>query len=121
MGCHWAGARVASGVERWGLLLEATMKAESNPAFKPQIKRGECGFSLIEVMISMVILVIGLLSLLGVFGIAMASTQGSQENNTAKQFAKEAMEGILTVRQTAHISPAEIKNTGSGGIFIPRY
>src|SRR5208282_2801440 len=35
----------------------------------------ERGFSLIEVMISMVVLTVGLISLLGVFGLAMASTQ----------------------------------------------
>lgn len=94
------------------------MKTENNTAFKPQVKPTQRGFSLIEVMVSMAILVIGLLSLLGVFGIAMASTQGSQENNTAKQLANEAMEGILTARETANITWAQINNTGSGGIFV---
>ena len=97
------------------------MKADSNMAFKPRIKRTQQGFSLIECMISMVILLIGLLSLLGVFGIAMASTQTSQENNTAKQLANEAMEGILTARETANITWAQINNTGSGGIFLPGF
>ena len=97
------------------------MKAESDMAFNPHIKRTQRGFSLIEVMISMAILTIGLLSLLGVFGIAMASTQGSQENNTAKQLANEAMEGILTARETANITWAQINNTGSGGIFVPGF
>jgi prepilin-type N-terminal cleavage/methylation domain-containing protein len=94
------------------------VKAESNTAFRPGIRRTQQGFSLIEVMISMAILVIGLLSLLGVFGIAMASTQTSQENATAKQLANEALEGILTARETANISWAQINNTGSGGIFL---
>jgi len=40
-------------------------------------KQAESGFSLIEVMVSMVILTVGLVSLLGVFGLAMASTQTS--------------------------------------------
>ena len=98
------------------------MKAGSNMAFKPHIKRTQHGFSLIECMISMVILMVGLLSLLGVFGIAMASTQTSQENNTAKQLANEAMEGILTARETANISWAQINNTGgAGGIFLPGF
>ena len=94
------------------------MKAADIMAFKPCVKRTERGFSLIECMISMAILTIGLLSLLGVFGLAMASTQTSQENNTAKQLANEAMEGILTARETANITWAQINNTGSGGIFI---
>jgi prepilin-type N-terminal cleavage/methylation domain-containing protein len=110
---------MADQLERSNLLLEATVKAESRMAFKPQIKRRQQGFTLVECMISMAILVIGLLSLLGVFGIAMASTQTSQQNNTAKQLANEAMEGILTARETANITWAQINNTGAGGIFLP--
>ena len=98
------------------------MKAESTTAFKPQVKPSQRGFSLIECMISMAILTIGLISLLGVFGIAMATTQTSQENNTAKQLANEAMEGILTARETANITWAQINNTGgAGGIFLPGF
>jgi prepilin-type N-terminal cleavage/methylation domain-containing protein len=98
------------------------MKAESNMAFKPHIQPAQRGFSLIECMISMVILMVGLLSLLAVFGLAMASTQTSQENNTAKQLADEAMEGILTARETANVSWAQINNTGgAGGIFVPGF
>ena len=94
------------------------MKAECNMAFKPLMKRTQRGFSLIEVMISMAILVIGLLSLLGVFGIALAATQTSQQNTVAKQLANEAMEGILTARETSNITWAQINNTGAGGIFV---
>jgi hypothetical protein len=72
-------------------------------------------------MISMVILVIGLVSLLGVFGMAMAATQTSQENATAKQLANEAMEGVLTARETANVTWAQIQNTGSGGVFLPGF
>jgi hypothetical protein len=35
--------------------------------------------------------------------------------------ADEAMEGILTARETANISWAQINNTGSGGIFLPGF
>ena len=37
------------------------------------------GFTLVEVLISMVVLTIGLVSLLGIFAMAMAKTQGSQQ------------------------------------------
>jgi prepilin-type N-terminal cleavage/methylation domain-containing protein len=98
------------------------VKAKSNTAFRPLIKRTQRGFSLIEVMVSMVILVVGLISLLGVFGIAMAATQTSQENATAKQLANEAMEGILTARETANVTWTQIQNTGpGGGIFLPGF
>ena len=97
------------------------MKAESNNASLQRTRRTDQGFSLIEVMISIALLTIGLLSLLGIFGVAMAATQTSQENNTAKLLADEAMEGILTARETANISWAQINNTGSGGIFLPGF
>jgi prepilin-type N-terminal cleavage/methylation domain-containing protein len=95
------------------------VKADKNKAFRPRISKTQRGFSLIEVMISMVILVIGLVSMLGVFGIAMAATQTSQENGTAKQLANEALEGILTARETANVTWDQIQNTGGGGIFLP--
>jgi len=76
------------------------------------------GFTLIEVMVSMAVMTIGLVSLLGVFGLAMASTQSSQQAAIAKQLADEALEGILTARETANVSWSQIQNTGSGGIFL---
>jgi len=95
------------------------VRAESDTAFRSPVSKTQQGFSLIEVMISMVILVIGLISLLGVFGIALTATQTSQENTTAKQLANEAMESILTARETANISWAQIQNVGAGpGIFL---
>jgi prepilin-type N-terminal cleavage/methylation domain-containing protein len=103
------------------VVLEATVKAESNHASRQRTTETQQGFSLIEVIISMALLTIGLLSLLGIFGVAMAATQTSQENNTAKLLADEAMEGILTARETANISWAQINNTGSGGIFLPGF
>lgn len=69
-------------------------------------------------MISMAIMTVGLVSLLGVFGLAMASTQTSQQNGISKQLANEALEGVLTARETANLTWAQIANTGSGGIFL---
>jgi len=80
--------------------------------------RVQRGFTLIEVMISMTVMTIGLVSLLGVFGLAMASTQGSEQNAIAKQLANEAVEGILTARETANVTWSQIANTGAGGIFL---
>lgn len=95
------------------------MRAKSRSACRARTGQTQSGFSLIEVMISMVILVIGLVSMLGVFGVAMATTQTSQQNAIAKQMANEAMESILTARETANVTWAQIQNTGSGGIFLP--
>jgi len=90
-------------------------------------KQAESGFSLLEVMISMVILTVGLVSLLGVFGLAMATTQTSQENMIAKQLANEAYESIVTARNSSQLSWSQIQNASScgsgvnptsGGIFL---
>jgi type II secretory pathway pseudopilin PulG len=84
----------------------------------------ESGFSLLEVMFSMVIMTVGLVSLLAVMGIAMASTQTSETNAIAKRLANEAMESILTARETANVQWSNIANgtcvVGTGcttGIF----
>jgi len=76
-------------------------------------KQAEGGFSLIEVLISMVILTVGLVSLLGVFGLAMAATQTSQQDMIAKQLANEALESVVTARNTSQISWDDIQNVGS--------
>lgn len=85
------------------------------------VHKPQRGFSLIEVVISMAILTIGLVSLLGVFGIAMASTQGSQQDMIAKQLASEALESVVTARNTAQKQWSDIQNSSDGGIFLNGY
>jgi prepilin-type N-terminal cleavage/methylation domain-containing protein len=94
------------------------VKPKSQSAFQTRIKQTQRGFTLVEVMISMVLLVVGLLSMLGVFGVAMATTQTSQQNGIAKQLANETIESILTARETANVTWSSIQNTGAGGIFL---
>lgn len=87
-------------------------------------KQSQRGFSLLEVVISMVVLTVGLVALLGVFGLAMAATQTSQQDMIAKQLANEALESIVTARNTSQIGWDAIQNmTGScpsvsGPIFM---
>lgn len=76
-------------------------------------KRAEGGFSLLEVVISMAVLTVGLVSLLGVFGLAMASTQTSQQDMIAKQLADESYESLITARNTTQINWDQIQNVGS--------
>ncbi len=82
-----------------------------------QVRRRERGFTLVEVMVSMAILTISSLALLGVFGIAVAASQTSQQNMIARQLATEAMESIFTARNTSQLSWAQIQNSSNGGIF----
>ncbi len=76
-------------------------------------RNSDRGFSLLEVVISMAILTVGLVSLLGVFGLAMASTQTSQQDMIAKQLANEAMESLVTARNTSQLGWDDIQNVGA--------
>jgi type II secretory pathway pseudopilin PulG len=76
------------------------------------------GFMLVEVMISMVILMIGAVALLGVFGAALKASQVSQQDMIARQLASEAVESIYTARNSSEISWAQIQNVSNGGIFV---
>jgi len=76
-------------------------------------KPAQRGFSLLEVVISMAILTVGMVSLLGVFGLAMASTLTSQEDMIAKQLANESYESIVTARNTSQLTWDDIQNTAS--------
>src|SRR6267154_2502265 len=107
-------------VQRWRRCGLATTVIGSTEVLIPCRKTSR-GFSLLEVVISMAILTIGLVSLLGVFGIAMASTQDSQQDMIAKQLANEALESIVTARNTSQKQWSDIQNIADGGIFLPGY
>jgi len=81
-------------------------------------KQAERGFSLLEVVISMAVLTVGLVSLLGVFGLAMASTQTSQQDMIAKQLANAALASIVTARNPSQVTWAQVQNVANGGIFL---
>jgi prepilin-type N-terminal cleavage/methylation domain-containing protein len=80
-------------------------------------RRGERGFTMIEVLISIVVLTIGLVSLLAMFTVAIAAVNNSQEDMIAKQEAEEALESIYTARNTAQVTFNSIQNVSNGGIF----
>lgn len=75
------------------------------------------GFTLVEVMIAIVVLMIGILTVVAAFATAVGANQNAQENLIARQKALEAMESIFTARNTQQISFAQIANIPSGGIF----
>jgi type II secretory pathway pseudopilin PulG len=84
-------------------------------------RRQQEGFTLMEVLISMFVLTIGLVSMLGVFATAMAATQTAQSDMIAKQLAQQAMETIFTARETQNIVWNQIQNVGGAGtpgIFV---
>jgi type II secretory pathway pseudopilin PulG len=90
----------------------------TTPKRNTPISKGEQGFTLLETIVSMVILTVGLVSLLAVITVAMTATQTSQEDGIAKKLAQDAVESIYSARDTANITWSQIENVGSGGIFV---
>jgi type IV pilus modification protein PilV len=83
---------------------------------------GQRGFSMLEVLISMVVLTIGLIGLLSVFAFSLSTTQTAKQDQIAKQLASEAMESVFTARDTANVVFDQIQNVGTGtGIFAQGY
>jgi prepilin-type N-terminal cleavage/methylation domain-containing protein len=81
----------------------------------------QSGFTMLEVVVSMVVLTIGLLSMLSLFSLAVASTHTAQEDMIAKQEANEALENIFTARNSSQTPWSQIKNVADGGIFMDGY
>ena len=75
------------------------------------------GFTLIEVMIAIVVLGVGLLALMALFGKALTALQYSDEDQIAKQKARETLESIYTARNDTSITFNQIQNVSVGGIF----
>src|SRR5271170_85550 len=116
MGRHGSHSRMAALPRFGGHLSMDTSMMASRIGYRGKSrvrKPAERGFSLIEVVVSMFVLTVGMVSLLGVFGLAMASTQTSQQDMIAKQLANEAMESLVTARNTSQLGWDDIQNVGA--------
>jgi Tfp pilus assembly protein PilV len=81
-------------------------------------KHQQGGFSLLETLIAIVVLMIGLLAVLATFALSIGNTASVQNDSIARQKAAEAIESIYTARQTSQITFDKIQNQGAGnGIF----
>src|SRR5579871_2012359 len=84
---------------------------------KNNLEKPEAGFTLIEVMISMVVLVIGLVSLLALITYAVSTMQLAQEDLIAKNSAKEGLESVYSARNDGYLGWNSIQNVVNGGVF----
>jgi len=77
----------------------------------------EQGFTLIEALIAMVILVGGLTALAALFAQSLTALQFTRDDLVAKQKATQALEGVYSARNDASVGFASIQNKSAGGIF----
>ena len=62
--------------------------------------KSEAGFSYIDVMIAVVILLVGILGLVSAITGAIFQTKGQEQQLSAKQIATSTMESIMSVKET---------------------
>jgi prepilin-type N-terminal cleavage/methylation domain-containing protein len=77
----------------------------------------QTGFTLIEAMISIVILSVGILSLGAVYAQGLLYASMTQYDYIAEKKAEEAVEAIFTARDTKLLKWADIANVLDGGVF----
>lgn len=76
------------------------------------------GFTIIEVIVAMVVLMVGLLSLVGVFTVGVRRVGASSSQLIAREKAREAVESVHAARDTGRLSWPNIQNVLQGGIFM---
>jgi prepilin-type N-terminal cleavage/methylation domain-containing protein len=79
------------------------------------IRPDERGFTLLEVLVAMAIMVVGLLSLAYGIGLGLEGVQMSTMDTIAREKAREAMEDVFTARDTATINFTQICNIPTSG------
>jgi type II secretory pathway pseudopilin PulG len=83
-----------------------------------KISRHPAGFTLIEAMISIIILSFGVLSLAAVYAQGIMYATLTQYDYIAEKKAEEAVETIFTARDTKILTWAQIQNVAQSGVFL---
>ena len=88
-----------------------------------RLSKDSKGFTLIEVMVATVVIVIALVSLLTLFAYSVATMALTEDLLIGKEKAREALESIFTARNTQQITFNEIQNVvpSQPGIFLNGY
>jgi type II secretory pathway pseudopilin PulG len=76
------------------------------------------GFSLIETVIALGVLVTGVLGAAGVLAAGMKNLSTSPSNVIVAQKATEAIEAVFAARDSHRLTWAQIKNVANGGVFL---
>lgn len=98
-----------------GLLTTSTRRAPLGAA----VRTSEEGFSVVEVLTAVSLLAIGLLSLAGVFTMALGRMTNASWHILAKEKASETIENMLAARDAGRLPFERINTVGTGdGIFL---
>jgi type II secretory pathway pseudopilin PulG len=96
---------------------------------KQKQKEKELGFSLIETMIALVVMLIGILGAMAAISYGVMSMQESEKRSLSKEYARSTMETIFSMRDLAafdtldasatySFNAMQIKNGSNGGVFL---
>jgi prepilin-type N-terminal cleavage/methylation domain-containing protein len=80
--------------------------------------RSQSGFSLIETMVSMLVLTVGVLGLSQAFISGVQKSSSSPYEVLATQKAAEAVESVFAARDSHTITWAQMQNSAQGGVFV---
>jgi len=80
--------------------------------------RSASGFSLIETMVSILILTVGVLGLTQAFISGVQKSTSAPYEVLATQKAAEAVESVFAARDSHTITWAEMRNAAQGGVFM---
>jgi prepilin-type N-terminal cleavage/methylation domain-containing protein len=78
----------------------------------------QSGFTLVEVLMSILILSGGLLALAVAFAPGMAMVNDAHYHQIAKEEASNAVENVFTARDSLILTWNNIRNASNGGIFL---
>jgi Tfp pilus assembly protein PilV len=76
------------------------------------------GFSLIETVVALGVLVTGVLGAAGVLAAGMKNLSTSPSNVIVAQKATEAIEAVFSARDSHRLTWAQINNVANGGVFL---
>ena len=82
------------------------------------VRKKKSGFTLLEAMISIVVLSFGVLSLAAVYAQGLYYASLTQYDYIAEKKAEQAVEAMFTARDIKSLTWINIQNVSQGGVFV---
>jgi type II secretory pathway pseudopilin PulG len=83
-----------------------------------KVMRKQSGFTLLEAMISILVLSFGVLSLAAIYSQGILYASFAQYDYIAEKKAEQAVEAIFTARDIKSLSWSNLQNVSQGGVFV---